>query len=68
MPWVEAAVEVAGEGVAAGDAGVVPLVVGVVVVGTAAIQPSKAAAVSCSEQRGCDGGRVRCVSHCAWAN
>ena len=53
--------EVAGEGVAAGEAGVV-------VVGTAAIQPSKAAAVSCSEQRGCDGGRVRCVSHCAWAN
>ena len=53
--------EVAGEGVAAGEAGVV-------VVGTAAIQPSKAAAVSCSEQRGCDSGRVRCVSHCAWAN
>ena len=61
MPWVEAAVEVAGEGVAAGEAGVV-------VVGTAAIQPSKAAAVSCSEQSGCDSGRVRCVSHCAWAN
>ena len=67
MPWVEAAAEVAGEGVAAEEAGVVPLVVGVVV-GTAAIQPTKAAGVSCSEQSGCDSGRVRCVSHCAWAN
>ena len=54
MPWVEAAAVVAGEGVAAEEA--------VVVVGTVVIQPAKAAGVSCSEQTGCNSGRVQCVS------